>query len=262
MLVFVRDGYVHMNTHASKLSLSVVLIGLIAGSAHADMITISGEGLPAASTAEAAFLAGLVSFTTESFEAPPAARFLGTPISRPVGDFSQEEAGTGGACEPECSDGLAILDAGTTPFGGRFAVDGDQWLDSWDSREMLFVPSGTVDSIGFYLTDPDDAGAITDISLTNGLAVTTDFDSIFGGGLPNGDVYYVSLFAPSGIASLQIFSNNNNDGYGIDSFTAGQVVPEPGTLGLMSAGLLFVVGYTRRRRLHGVRTSPPPQEPD
>lgn len=246
-----------MNKHASKLSLSVVLIGLMGGSAHADTITISLEGLPAASAAEAAFLAGLVSFTTESFEAP-AAKFLGTPISRPVGDFSQEEAGTGGACEPECSDGLAILDAGTTPFGGRFAIDGDQWLDSWDSKEMLFVPSGTVDSIGFYLTDPDDAGGTMGISLTNGLAVTTNFNSIFGGGLPNGDVYYVSLFAPSGIASFRIFSNNNNDGYGIDSFTAGQV-PEPGTLGLMSVGLLLVVGYARWRR---IRTIPPPQETD
>ena len=59
----------------------------------------------------------------------------------------------------------------------------------------------------------------------------------------------MSLFAADGIASLRIFSDNDNDGYGIDSFTAGQVVPEPSTLGLLSLGLLFVAGYTRRRRL-------------
>ena len=199
----------------------VVAVAMVLAAGHrganATTLAVSAQGLGAASAAEAAFLAGLSGATTDSFEgftpANPALSFVTS-----VGTFTQTVAGSGGSCGT-CI-GLVILDAVTTPFKGRFAVGGSNWLDSNDSKEMTWVPTFSYPTrLGFYITDPNDSDGRMDITAVDGSTMSTSFVNIFGTGandLPSGAVFYLSVFDPDGIASLKFFSNEAADGYGID----------------------------------------------
>jgi hypothetical protein len=207
-----------------RVALAVLAVAMVLAAGHrganATTLSISGQGLVAAGAAETAFLAGLGSATTETFEGFTAANPAVKPLFfvTSVGTFTQLLAGSGGACEPTTCTGLSILSAATTPFSGRFAVDGSNWLDSNDSRQMRWTPTPLPlpTSLGFYITDPDDAGGEMDITAVDGSTVSTSFLGIFGGDLDNGRVFYLSFFDPDGIASVTFFSNDNADGYGIE----------------------------------------------
>lgn len=241
---------------SSLLALAATGALLASGVAHATPIltlspvgTQSNQAAPRA--AEADFLATLnAGFVTETFESI-ALGTQGSPLSTAVGDFSQVVAGTGGACTGVlggCAGGVAILSSANSPFSGRFntTVGGGQWLDSFDSQELLFAPKAGVNAVGFYITDPNDAGGRFTISLASGTTVV-DFGQVFGGALANGRLFYLSFVSTEDILGITIFSNNRNDGFGIDDVTVGRVpVPAPGALGLLGLGLLGM-GLARRR---------------
>ena len=225
---------------------------LVSGTAIAGPISFTmspvgtSSNMSAPRAAERAFLATLVSgVVTEDFE-DIAVGTQGSPISTDVGSFSMEVAGSGGLCRTSCGDGVIVLDAGSSIFGGRFntTVGGSNWLDSFDAQEFRFTPNAGINSIGFYITDPNDSGGRFTFNTTTGTE-TVDFGSIFGGGLSNGRAFYLTFTSADDITGLTIFSNNGDDGFGVDDVTIG--VPEPGTLALLGMGLLGA-GLARRRR--------------
>jgi len=235
-------------------ALAAVPIGLLAfAPAEAvPVFNISGDGsLAQALAAEGAFLSslGAVTVVTENFEGFGAGTYSGDPGSfvTSVGTFAPVTPGnTGQACGTHCSDGLAILDAGTSPYLGRFAVEGaaGHWLDSNDYKEMSWTPSGDVTSVGFFVTD------INDVTALFKLFGIESFQP-FSQRLNNGLIFYITVTDPAGIDGLEFLSDGgrvSNDGYGIDRFTiAGPSakVPEAGGLLLLGAGIAGLAVWRR-----------------
>lgn len=225
------------------------LLGVSSG--HAATITVYGDGsLAAAQSGEDEFW-GDAERETEDFESYE----VGTQtvvFDSSVGQFVMVTPGNGGLCEPSCADGLVILDADASPFNGRFDVtlaDGSgQWLDSFDAREVQFIPAGDdVRQVGFFITDPNDAGGRFNIQLRDGTEILFDTTrDAFGGGLASGQVFYVGVVADQPIESIWIRSNNRNDGFGIDNVS---IVPEPAVLAMLGAGLLGMAAMRRRRKI-------------
>jgi len=212
-------------------------------------VSVSPEGLSAANAAQAAFLGGLSIHATESFEGYAVGYVHSLPT--PVGTFSQVLAGADQPfCSPHCSDGLWVLDAAHSPAWGRFATAGTKWLDTNDSRVTLwqagpFVPT----QIGFFITDPDDAGGDFQLVALNSLGQSSGPIDLVPHHQADGTVFYVSLSDPLGIKQFKIISNDANDGLGLDRFTIGNPIPEPGTLSLLGTGL--VTAALRRRKRGG-----------
>lgn len=241
----------------SVISLAVAAT-FAASSANAGLIyKVSGPGIGTAETAEQTFFNNLQGgFITETFESFAAGTQQGS-FSTAVGSFEGITPGTGGACNNtvggisySCNGGLAVLDSSTSPFSGRFPLpedtDNNNWLDSMDYQKMVFTLASGYNAVGFFMTDPNDQGGRMDIRV-GGETYELDFiNDIFGGKQPNEGAFYLSFYAKSDISALTFYSNNSNDGYGIDNVTVGRV-PEPGTLALLGLGLVGL-GLSRRRQ--------------
>ena len=235
----------------TKVFLAVGLLSGMSAAQAVPMINISLEGLAAAQSAEATFIGGLSGdIVTEDFEDKQYT--VGdqmTPFTSTVGTFTVDKFGKGGLCDYKsfaCDAGLAVLDEDTSPFNGRFNTTegGSNWLDSMDARKMTFVPIEGTTALGFYLTDPNDAGGVFDLTAVGNSGKDSRVN-IFDGSLPTGRVFYISVEDPLGITSLSINTNNPNDGYGVDDVTV--AVPAPGTLALLGFGLAML-GMLRRRQ--------------
>jgi hypothetical protein len=247
--------------------LTTLAAGVLLGSglAHAGPMsfTLSAVGtqgnMTAPQAAEAAFLAGLLpsSVVTEDFEGFVSGT-QDSPFDTAVGRFEMIVPGVGGLCESgrntvgDCTDGVAILDAANSPYAGRFnttgvgtTAAGSQWLDSFDAQEFRFTPNANVNAIGFYITDPNDSGGRFDFLLASGVA-SLSFEDVFGAALRNGRAYYVTFTSSEDITGLTIFSNDRDDGFGIDDVTVARV-PEPGSMVLLGLGVLGATLARRRR---------------
>ncbi len=240
----------HIKARVLVLASSLGFVALLGASAEAiPVVSVSAEGLAAANAAQAAFLSGLGASTTESFETYAVDYY--PALVTPVGTFSQVVAGNDEPlCSPHCSDGLWVLDAANSPAWGRFATDGDQWLDTNDSQETLWTaPLSLPTRIGFFINDPDDAGGDFKLRAWNGLGVSSSLIDLVPDDQSSGRVFYVTISDPQGLKEIRIFSNDKNDGLGIDEFTADNPsVPEPGTLSLLGAGLFAAALRARHRR--------------
>lgn len=229
-----------------------LLVGACSWASAAPILQISGQGAAAAGQAESDFLATLNGgYITETFDDntfyTPGVQSTTISSQAGVGSFASVIAGFGGLCDSgsyNCNDGLAVLDAGTTPFNGRYSVSGDNWLDSMDAQELEISPAAGYNAMGFYMTDPNDSGGRFSIG-----GVDFYFDDIFGSALGNGSLFYITLFDLAGLGDVSIFSNNGDDGYGLDNVTVGTVtVPEPGTLALLALGLVGLVVARKRKQ--------------
>jgi hypothetical protein len=232
----------------------------VCGSAEALTIgfTTPASSLAAATAAEATFLLGLSGAITESFEGFEAGHTVGrpgSPFETAVGSFVQVARGsTAGRCAGlgNCR-GLAVLDAATSPYEGRFPMTGgpsdgqSNWLDSNDSRRMRLDVLPGYRAVGFYVTDPNDQGGLLQVRVS-GSSSLFNFPNLFVGAVPSGSVAYVWLTDPAGIDRVTFISHDPNDGFGIDRVTIGDPVPEPGTLLLLGGGMLGLVARARRRR--------------
>jgi hypothetical protein len=244
----------------SRVLLASVALAVFAAAAHAAPVityTVSAPGTSgntsAPDAAESLFLSTLgAGSTTENFDSFTAGTQQGT-FSTSVGDFTMAVAGANGLCTGSygtfggCENGLVILDSNTTPFNGRFATSPDNWLDSFDAREVHFDPIAGVNSIGMFISDPNDAGGRFQFTLSSGDLVDGDLGRLLGNSaISNGRLYYVTFTSSHDITRLSIITHNSDDGFGIDDVTVARV-PEPGTLALLGLGLLGA-GAMRRRR--------------
>ena len=234
----------------NKLALTLATGMLVSGAATinaAPILNISGEGLASAQAAETAFLGTLhAGYLTETFDAGYTVGDQSLTINSVagVGSFTMNAAGSGGECDSgsySCAAGLAVLDTANSPFSGRFDVSADNWLDSMDAQEMTISPAAGYTAMGFYMTDPNDAGGRFSIG-----GVEFNFADIFGASLGSSEIYYLTIYDSEGLGDVTIYANDVNDGYGLDNVTVG-TVPEPGTLALFGLGLVGL-GLARSRR--------------
>lgn len=240
----------------TKVFATGMLLGVCSWASALPVLTVSAEGSAAAQAAQAAFLGSLQGgYLTEDFETGYTVGAQSAVItSTGIATFTRVVAGSGGACDNtvgsytySCDDGLAVLDSSVSPFSGRFSIptdaDNTNWLDSMDARQMSIDVDTGYNALGFFMTDPNDAGGRFDIG---GLGF--NFADIFGSSLGSGKQFYISIYDTdvSTLASVSVYSNASGDGYGIDQLTVGKV-PEPGTLALLGLGLAGL-GISRRRK--------------
>ena len=114
-----------------------VLLGACNWASAAPILSISSQGATAAASAEQDFLdAAHSGYLTETFDDNSyytVGSQAGTITSSVgVGSFTSAVPGSGGLCDSgpyNCNGGLAVLNAGASPFSGRYSVSGDNWLD-------------------------------------------------------------------------------------------------------------------------------------
>lgn len=246
--------------------MNTLLKSLIAGGALMTAAT-AASALPVVNfsydpNAEANFLAMLQGPTVvENFNGLGGAQVIGadqhhswenkgTVIGTNVGTFTLTEVGQ--TADGNVFNNELMIESKLTGEDGRETLsDGslsDFWLDSNDAKKVVWELgsplAGSFNAFGFYLADASDVSANLRLIYSDGSASD---DYLITYKKPNGNLGYVSILSDKNIvgATLTFDNSTQNDGWGIDDITIGNV-PEPGTLLLMALGLLGL-GAARRR---------------
>lgn len=248
-----------MSKVAKKLIASAVAVSAFGvGSVSANVIEHSVSGPNAGATDEQAFKDTLAPGTdsTENFEGFDPNTQKEEFEDTDVGTFTGSGGADGEACDNEdrgfsCTEGLGIVDVESGgDFEGRHPLpeqaDNSQYLDSLDHQYMTFDVDEGNNAVGFFLTDPNDAGGTLNITLEdNTEADPLDLNDILDGDKDNKDAFYLSFWAESDIESISLDAKSTSDGFGVDNVTTGKV-PEPGTVALLGLGLVGL-GISRKR---------------
>jgi hypothetical protein len=167
-----------------------------------------------------------------------------------VGTFTQTAAdGTGSEPFGQLMQ-IQIEDGATGEFGREMPFSGN-WLDSNDSDTIdwgIDAAAG-INAFGFFLSDANDNGAVLELIFNNGTTYSVSLDANLG----NGNLAYVTYVGdPSDatdtiVGATLVFDNgsNNNDGFGVDNVTIGQV-SAPQALLLMSLSILGLIAARKR----------------
>lgn len=228
----------------------------LAASAGATTITI----LPATSVANAYSEenAWILSTFGTNFDADILANFENFTASNTTG-YNSLSTGAGTfsvmagsqAGDPVQSNGtkkdqFTILNAGDTPFSGRYDTTpgGHNWLDTNDITEIQLATS--LNTLIFMITDVNDCGGTLTIKTADGTQ-SSAFASYPAA--KDGNLYFVAINSSKPLGDVWFLNNSNNDGFGLDD--VGTVVdpppppkytptPEPGTLSLAGIGLAAI----------------------
>lgn len=174
----------------------------------------------------------------------------GTVINSNVGTFTLTAAGQ--TADGNVHNNQLMIESNVTGEDGRESLSNgsasDLWLDSNDAKTVIWnlgsPLTGDFNAFGFYLADSSDVSANLRLVYSDGLS-SDEFQINYK--QPNGNLGYVTVLSDKNIvgATLTFFNSTQNDGWGIDDITIGNV-PEPGMLLLMGLGLLGL-GAARRR---------------
>jgi hypothetical protein len=242
---------------AVALTTSVTAASAVSVDINITRFGTDATGLANAHTAWSDFLVGdMVAF--ESFEGEGLA---GTPNPlTSVGQFTGTGSTGGGQSAFDCGGGVgatSCVRSDDDPSGvpgpfGRFALDGENWLDSNDMTSVLWeIPGGATigmfSHIAFFLTDLDDVGSLRFFITVNG-----DIVEQRPGGNNNlgtdGTLHLVTMKFSSLVGGATILMTNGvGDGFGIDKIGV-SAVPLPAAGWMLLAGVGGLLAAKRRKK--------------
>jgi hypothetical protein len=147
------------------------------------------------------------------------------------------------------TDQFTILNAGDSPFSGRFNTTpgGSNWLDTNDISQIQLTTS--LDILVFMITDVNDCGGLLTIQTADG---TTSSAFAPYPAATDGNLYFVAITSNTALGTVSWLNNTTNDGFGLDSM--GTVVdpppptapaPEPASLAISGAGLAAIALFKK-----------------
>jgi hypothetical protein len=199
---------------------------------------------PNADAAKDAFLAGLTSFGTETFDA------IADGTKDPVLTFA-------GIAKAALSGGSGEVETGVDQANGRFPTSGERYYLAGEVRDGFTISfDSAVSAFGFYGTDIGDYGGTLTLLLTDAFGAQSDLVVALTsgtGGSTDANVLYFGFYdLGTQYKSIQ-FTNPSRGGdwFGFDDMTVGSFAPspvaEPGALALTALALLGL-GLQRRRQ--------------
>jgi hypothetical protein len=229
-----------MNKQLSRLSKAATLALLLsAGNANAALITYEGvDSSPAgvlgtnSTAARNNFLSNLSGVGTENFESFSDGDIPPLNLNFPGSAGGLTATLTGGA-EVES-------DAGS----GRFATSGSNFIEINSGNNFQISFGTAISAFGFNGTDIGDFSGQFTLVLTDTLSQTSSFD-IDGSSANGSSLFWGFIDDSNSYTNIAFTSTSGSDILGFDDMTIGDAqqivtndVPEPGTLALMSLGLL------------------------